>query len=130
MCVRGFNSTICVYHFSMRFCNCSDIVVFFLITGFVTRLTRRVSLVEQELFILPEHPSSPLVFSGVCDTQPLVLCVCFVDRCLSFWPLCICRAFAFLAQVIKTYFIRVMIFRCQLRTILKIFFFSLFFVLY
>ena len=36
-----------------------------LLTGFVTRLTRWVSLVEQELFTLPELWSSPLVFSGV-----------------------------------------------------------------
>ena len=30
-------------------------------------------------------------FSGVLVTRSLVLCVCFVDRCLSFcpfWPLC------------------------------------------
>ena len=33
---------------------------------------------------LPEHPSSPPVFSGVRVTRSLVLCVCFVDRCLSF----------------------------------------------
>jgi hypothetical protein len=32
-----------------------------LITGFVTRLTRRLPLVEQELLTLPEHLSSPLV---------------------------------------------------------------------
>jgi hypothetical protein len=57
-----------------------------LIIGFVTILTRRVSLVEQELLILPEHLSSPLVFSGVCVTRSLVLCVCFIDCCLSFWP--------------------------------------------
>ena len=56
------------------------------ITGFVTRLTQRVSLVEQELPTLPEHLSSPPVISGVCVTQSLVLCVCFVDRCLSFCP--------------------------------------------
>ena len=54
------------------------------ITGFVTRLTRRVSLVEQELLTLPEHLSSPPVFSGVRVTRSLVLYVCFVDRCLSF----------------------------------------------
>jgi hypothetical protein len=30
----------------------------------------------------------PLVFSGVCVTRSLVLCICFVDRCLSFWSLC------------------------------------------
>jgi hypothetical protein len=62
-----------------------------LITRFVTRLTQRVPLVEQELPTLPKHLSSPLVFSGVCVT--LVLYVCFVDRCLSllsffFWPWC------------------------------------------
>jgi hypothetical protein len=61
-----------------------------LITVFVTRLTRRLSLVEQELLTLPEHLSSPPAFSGVCVIRSLVLCVCFVDRCLSFffWPLC------------------------------------------
>jgi hypothetical protein len=68
-----------------------------LIIGFVTRLTRRVSLLEQELLTLPEHLSSPPVFSGVHVTRSLVLCVCFVDRCLSFcpfflWPLC-CLSF-------------------------------------
>ena len=57
-----------------------------LITGFVTRLTRQVSLVEQELLTIPEHPSSPPVVSGVRVTRSLVLHVCFVDRCLSFCP--------------------------------------------
>ena len=52
-----------------------------LITGFVTRLTRR------ELLSLPEHLSSPLVFSGVQVTRSLVLYLCFVDRCLSFCTL-------------------------------------------
>jgi hypothetical protein len=55
-----------------------------LVTGFVTRLTRQVPLVEQELLTLPEQLSSPPVFSGVRVTRSLVLCVCFVDRCLSF----------------------------------------------
>ena len=55
--------------------------------GFVTRLT------PVELLSLPEHLGSPPVFSGVLVTRSLVLCVCFVDRCLSFctffsWPLC------------------------------------------
>ena len=45
---------------------------------------RRVSLVEQELPTLPEHLSSPPVFSGARVTRSLVLYVCFVDRCLSF----------------------------------------------
>jgi hypothetical protein len=51
---------------------------------YVTRLTWRVSLVEQELLTLPEHLSSPPVFSEVRDTRYLVLYVCFVDHCLSF----------------------------------------------
>jgi len=46
--------------------------------------------VEQELSVLPQHLSSVPVFSGVCVTRSLVLWVCFVDLCLSFffWSLC------------------------------------------
>jgi hypothetical protein len=43
-----------------------------------------VPLVEQELLTLLEHLSSPPVFSGVHVTRSSVLCVCFVDHCLSF----------------------------------------------
>jgi hypothetical protein len=46
-----------------------------LTSGFATRLTRQVPLVEQELLTLPEHPSSPPVFIGVRVTQSLVLYV-------------------------------------------------------
>jgi hypothetical protein len=42
-------------------------------TRLVTRLTRRVSIVVQELPTLPEHLSSPPVFSGVRVTRYLVL---------------------------------------------------------
>jgi hypothetical protein len=42
-----------------------------LITGFVTKLTRHVSLVEQEIPARPEHLSSPPVFSGVRVTRSL-----------------------------------------------------------
>jgi hypothetical protein len=38
-----------------------------------------------ELPTLPEHLSSPLVFSGVRIIQSLFLRVMFVDRCLSFF---------------------------------------------
>ena len=60
---------------------------------FVTRLKRRVSLVEQEVHNLPEHVSSPPVFSGVRVTRSFVLYACLWDRCLFFcpfffWPLC------------------------------------------
>jgi hypothetical protein len=36
--------------------------------------------VQQELNTLPEHLSSPPVFSEVLVTRSLVLYVCFVDR--------------------------------------------------
>jgi hypothetical protein len=48
-----------------------------LITGFATRVTRRVPLVEHELLTLTEHLSLPPVFSGVRVTRSLVLCVMF-----------------------------------------------------
>ena len=46
-----------------------------------------------DMHMLTEHMSSPPVFSAVRVTRSLVLCVCFVDSCLSFcsfclWPLC------------------------------------------
>jgi hypothetical protein len=44
----------------------------------------RMSLVEQELPALPEHLSSHPVFSRIRVIRSLVLCVCFVDRGLSF----------------------------------------------
>jgi hypothetical protein len=55
-----------------------------LTTGVVARLTRRVPIVEQELLTLQEHLISSPVFSGVRVTRSLVLCVYFVDLCLSF----------------------------------------------
>ena len=39
---------------------------------------------EQELPTFPEHMSSPPVFGVARVTRSLVLCVCFVDRCLYF----------------------------------------------
>ena len=48
-----------------------------LITGFVTRVTLRTSLVEQKLLTLPKHLSSPPVFSGIRVTRSLVLSVMF-----------------------------------------------------
>ena len=66
--------------------NCRSFRHSWLITGFVTRLTRRVPPADHELLTLPEHLSSPPVFSGVRVTRYLVLYVCFIDRCLSFCP--------------------------------------------
>ena len=46
------------------------------------KLTRLVSLVEQELPTIPEHPSSSPVYCGVRVAQSSM---CFVDYCLSFF---------------------------------------------
>ena len=56
----------------------------------ITRVTRWVPLVEQELLTLPEHLRSTLVFSYIRVARSLVLCVMFCRCCLSFffWPLC------------------------------------------
>ena len=49
----------------------------------ITRLTRRVLPVEQELLSIPEHLRSTPVFSGVHVTRSMILWVCLqlVDVC-------------------------------------------------
>ena len=71
----------------IRCMNHMKVVVYDLISKL---LRDEFPLVVQELLTLPGQLGSPLVFSGVRVTQSLVLCVCFVDCCLSFffWPLC------------------------------------------
>ena len=53
------------------------IVPFVDIGGFLTRVTRQISLVEQELPTLPEHLRSPPVFSGVRFARTFVFYVLF-----------------------------------------------------
>ena len=43
-----------------------------------------IAIIMKRKFKVPEHLSSPSVFSGVHATRSLVFDVCFVDRCLSF----------------------------------------------
>jgi hypothetical protein len=47
------------------------------IPKYVTRVIRRVPLVEQELLTLPEHPRSPSVLSGVRVARYLVFYLVF-----------------------------------------------------
>ena len=53
---------------------------------------------EQELPTLPEHMSSRPVFSVVPVPRSLDLCVCFVDRCLSFCPFVLAIVFSVLLR--------------------------------
>jgi hypothetical protein len=57
------------------------------ITGYVTRGTRKMPLVKQELLTLPEHLRSPqfVVWFVLLNLEFSVYC--FVDHCLSFWSL-------------------------------------------
>ena len=64
-----------------------------LITGFIARFTRRLSLVEQELITFPEHLSSLLVFWwGSCYSIFSFICMfcwsLFALLYFFFWPLC------------------------------------------
>ena len=51
-----------------------------IISGFVNLVTRRVSLVEQELPTLPKHLSSPPIYN---IARPLVFCVVFCSSLLA-----------------------------------------------
>jgi hypothetical protein len=86
------NSTICKDETEMKERNRNTDHHSWLITGFVTRLTRRVRLVEQKLPTLPEHLSSPPVLVGFCYSVFNFMCMfCrsfFVFMYFSFWPLC------------------------------------------
>ena len=57
-------------------------------------------LVEKELLTLSKHLSAHPVFSEIRGTRSLVLCVCFVDRCLFFF---------FVFSVLLPYNIRILI---------------------
>ena len=68
-----------------------------LITGFVTKVTRWMPLVEQNLPTLPEYLSSPLGFQvGLCYSIFSFMCLVYISLfvILSFfcWPLC-CLSF-------------------------------------
>ena len=78
-----------VVHTSMSFHHA------WLITGFKTKLTQRMSLVEQELLTSVGHLKSPTVVSDVSVSWSLVLFIMFSRSLfvlLFLWPLC-CLSF-------------------------------------
>ena len=50
---------------------------------FIDKLSNSCAVCHVFRFVVSEH-----IFSGVRVIRSLVLCVCFVDRCLSFCPFC------------------------------------------
>jgi hypothetical protein len=78
--------------FRLELANVPNSAVMF-VFHFIDAIFHSLPLLEQELFTLPEHPSSPPVFSGIRVTRSLVLYVCFcrtlfVLLYFFFWPLC------------------------------------------
>jgi len=86
LCVLGVSivpiSTILIFDFRQCFSFYCAVIefdqpfidTFVVINGFVTRVTRRVPYVEQELLTLPEHLSSLPAFRGVLVARSLVFC--------------------------------------------------------
>ena len=77
-----------------------------------------------ELPTIPEHLSSHPVFNRVRVTRSLVLCVCFVDRCLSFcpflvWPLRCLFFFNLRILITPWYPQNLLTFNCYLLTLLS-----------
>ena len=76
-----------------RICSAYVITICFsTLTVFLTRATRRVQHVEQELFILSDQMSSPPVFSCIRVACSLVFCLVFCRSTFFllsffFWPL-------------------------------------------
>jgi len=66
------------------YCQVHKLCIFTNVVRVVNNYKLLQMLVEQELLTLPEHLSSPPLFSWVCVTRSLALCVCFVYRCLFF----------------------------------------------
>ena len=74
-----------------------------LITGFVTRLTRLVSLVEQELLTLQEHWSLSPVFSGVRVARSFrVFCVVFCRSLFVLLSLFLCPLCCVFLRIVDT----------------------------
>jgi hypothetical protein len=68
------------------------------ITGFVTRVTRRVPLVEQEQLTVPEHLCSRPVISGFRVNRSLFMCMfcrsLFLSLCTFSFGLCVVCSFS------------------------------------
>ena len=67
-----------VRHWYMFYVMLYNVKHLWLITGFVTRVTRRVPLAEQELIILLKHLSSPPVLVEFVFGLFSFLCSCFL----------------------------------------------------
>jgi hypothetical protein len=102
VCLKCFSWIIYIYVESVKCCMCTDYLCHklpcicstfrwcphsWLITGFITRVPRRVHIVEQELLTIVEALISSPVFSGVRVARSFVFCVVYR------WPLFVLLSF-------------------------------------
>ena len=61
------------------------VTIYLVASGFETRVTRRIPLVEQKLPTIPEQVRTTFLWHSCCSI--LIFCVVFVDQHLSFCPI-------------------------------------------
>ena len=69
----------------------------------LTRITRRLPLVQQELFTLPKHPSSSSVISGVRRAQYWTFCESLLVSLSLFFLYCLMFGFIFPFGILKRF---------------------------
>jgi len=70
----------------------------------LTRITRRLPLVQQELFTLPEHPSSHSVISVIRRAQYLTFCGSLLVLLYLFFVCCLMLGFLFPYGIFKRFY--------------------------
>jgi hypothetical protein len=66
-------------------CHLAMVTIYLVASGFETRVTRRIPLVEQKLPTIAEQVSTTFLWHSCCSI--LNFCVVFVDQHLSFSPI-------------------------------------------
>jgi len=93
-----------------RICSTCPFAYSWLINGFVTRVTRYVPLVKQELPILQEHTSSPPILVGFVLLDPFFCTVfcrsLYVLLSFFFWPLCCLSFFDLLILITSLWYLQ------------------------
>ena len=83
------------------------------ITGFVTRVTRRVPLVEQEQLTVPEHLCSRPVISGFRVNRSLFMCMfcrsLFLSLCTFSFGLCVVCSFSIYGLWLPLWYLQILL---------------------
>ena len=95
-----------------------NVFVFCIYLHILVSNTKGVSLVKQELLALPEHPSSPLCFSGVrVINRPFLFCVVFCRKSfvlMSFDHYVVCPSSIYRFWLSLWYLPTLLIYKCRI----------------